>query len=179
MRDDRNRWTPPQGADCGFSIGAVTCRLLALPRQTLVSGPTARADHAPVHGWPEVVTGEAYTIALRRDRVVRVGGDVVPEGWDRDAGLARSDISGGWAVIELDGKGAISVLKRGTELSLDRPSASVVRKLFGLDVWLYRHGTEDRFRLHIVHALTNALIGNLEAAARFEDTAPIARGSGV
>ena len=105
----------------------------------------------PVIGWPDVATGEAYRITLRRDRVVDVGGEAPEEGWNAERGEATSDITDGWSVFDLSGPRAFDILKRGTEISLDTLSASVARRLFGLDVWLYRHSNDGwhRQRKHI------------------------------
>ena len=166
MRDDAHRWTPPPGLAEQTDLGGATLAAAILPRQTLISGTHVRQNSPlPLIGWPDIALGDAYRFTLRRDRVVEVGGDARPEGWNVETGEAASDITDGWSVLALSGPRAIDILKRGTEVSLNEPSASVVRKLWGLDVWLYRHGGEDRFRLHIAHAMDEALIGNIRAAA--------------
>ena len=166
MRDDSHKWTPPAGVPAPLDLGGATLRAALLPRQTLISGTAVRQNSPlPVIGWPDVATGEAYRITLRRDRVVEVGGDAPEEGWNAERGEATSDITDGWSVFDLSGPRAFDILKRGTEISLSEPSASVVRKLWGLDTWLYRHGSEDTFRLHIARAMEEALIGHIKAAA--------------
>lgn len=163
MRDDSQRWDPVETLTAPLDFGAARLSRVTGLRQTLISGRhVAQADTV---GWPAPASGTPYRIALRRDRVVEVGGPAGHDGWDSASGEARSDISDGWTILELDGAGALELLKRGTELSLAEPSASTVRKLWGLDCWLYRIETEDRYRLHIARALDQALIGHLKRAA--------------
>ena len=163
MRDDRHLWTPPVALHDGFNLGGARLVEIALSRQTMISGPGARK--AGDIGWPEVVGRATYRITLRRDRAIEVGGDVRPEGWDSTKGAAVSDVSDATRVFDLSGAQAFDILKRGTEISLDQPSASVVRLLFGIEVWLYRIKDERTFRLHVAHALGEALVGHLKAAA--------------
>ena len=166
MRDDAHRWTPPPGLAEQTDLGGATLGVAILPRQTLISGTNVRQNSPlPLVGWPDIATGDTYRITLRRDRVVEVGGNARHEGWNAETGEATSDITDGWSVFDLSGPRAIDILKRGTEVSLNEPSASVARKLWGFDVWLYRYEAEDRFRLHIARALDEALIGNIRAAA--------------
>ncbi len=165
MRDDRLKWTAP-GDQSTFDPEGATLTGIAPPRQSLISGTAVRAaSPLSLIGWPDIAPAAPYRITLRRDRVVEIGGAPVTEGWNSDSGQAHSDITDAYAVLDLQGPRAFDILKRGTEISHDLPSASVVRKLFGLDVWLYRHADENNYRLHIVHALTEPLIGNLKAAA--------------
>ncbi|MCV6591504.1 MAG: hypothetical protein OIF48_01020 [Silicimonas sp.] len=163
MRDDSQTWAAPAPLTAPLDLGGATLGRVTGLRQTLISGTRVLSTSAT--GWPAPVQGAPYRIVLRRDRVVEVGGAAHPEGWDEAAGEARSDISDGWTLLELSGAGAFGLLRRGTELSLAEPSASVVRKLWGLDVWLYRFEAEDKFRLHIARALDEALIGHLRLAA--------------
>lgn len=166
MRDDSRKWTPPESVPAPLDLGGATLWVAILPRQTLISGTATRQNSPlPVIGWPDVATGEAYRITLRRDRVVEIGGDARPEGWDAERAEATSDITDGWSVLDLSGPRAFDILKRGTEISLSEPSASVVRKLWGLDTWLYRHEADNKFRLHIARAMEEALIGHIKAAA--------------
>ena len=75
MRDDSHKWTPPAGVPDPLDLGGATLRAALLPRQTLFSGTAVRQNSPlPVIGWPDVATGEAYRITLRRDRVVGVDG---------------------------------------------------------------------------------------------------------
>ena len=166
MRNDVHRWSPPLGLLTPFEGPGVVLTAVQLKLQSLISGPDVRAASAlPLIGWPDIAPTAPYRITLRRDRVVEVDGEKASEGWDSTMGQAFSDISDGWSVFDLTGPQAFGVLKRGTEVSLGRPSASVARKLWGLDVWLYRHGSEATFRLHIARAMDEALIGHIRAAA--------------
>jgi len=53
-------------------------------------------------------------------------------------------------------KSSLELLKRGAEISLDEPSQSAVRFLFGYEVIIYRTSSTD-FRLHIDHTYADAL----------------------
>lgn len=168
MRDDRNRWTAPDSNPATLDLGGATLERLAPLRQSLISGPGVRAASAlQLIGWPDIAPAQPYAIVLRRDRIVEVGGDPGTEGWDTGTNRAFSDISQAYAVFDLGGPRAFDILKRGTEITHDLASASVARKLFALDVWLYRHRTDDRYRIHVTHALSEALAGNLVAASEF------------
>ncbi|NIZ13037.1 hypothetical protein [Phaeobacter sp. HF9A] len=56
-------------------------------------------------------------------------------------------------------------LRRGSEVSLEVPSASVARALFGLGVFLYRFGDEHRFRVHVAQSQAEPLLKSLKAMA--------------
>ena len=169
MRDDRHRWTEPGAPFQPINLGQATlCEVTGL-RQTLISGTRVLKD-APALGWPEIAPGTTYRIALRRDRVVEIGGPDHAEGWNASTSQASSDITDGFRIFELSGPLAFALLTRGTEISLDLPSASVVRRAFGLDLWLYRHGNDTTFRLHVARAYGEALISTLEAAAKVMPT---------
>lgn len=164
MRDDRHLWTAPVDWTDALEFDGARLSAVKVTRQVLVSGKGVH-DDATI-GWPDIAASGAYRISLRRDRVVEINGDARAEGWDAAQNRACSDVTNGFAVIQLTGPNAIHILKRGTEISVRQPSASVARQLFGLDVWLYRHGTPDGFRMHVAHAFEQALIGHLTTAAR-------------
>lgn len=163
MRDDRHLWTPPARLTDPLELGGVTLVQVNVGRQVMISGVGIGADGI---GWPEVASGDVYRIALRRDRVVAVGGPVRADGWDMDAAQAVSGISDGFEVFELSGPNAMGVLQRGTEITIDQVSSSVARVLFGLGVWVYRHGNETTFRLHASRAQSEALKGYLTEAGQ-------------
>ena len=165
MRDDSRKWTPPADLSAPIDLGMATLSRFDPARLSLISGPKVRRTGPAPVGWPDVATGDTYRLSLRRDRIVEVGGAEGRDGWDKDTGRAFSDITDAYASIALSGPGAFEILKRGTEISPSIPSASVARRLFGLDVWLYRYGSDDSFRLHVVHAYEEALLGNVKAAA--------------
>ena len=152
MRDDSHRWDASISADMsadmsivkdGLSIAAV-----ALNRQTLISGPAVLTQvEDQVVEWPGVAASAAYTLCLRRDRVLVVNGPDVADGWDVEEQLAISDVSDAY-------------------LSLTVPSRSVARMLFGLGVLLYRVGAKNRFRIHVASAQADALWKSLQTAAR-------------
>ncbi|MCK0151388.1 hypothetical protein MWU54_15205 [Marivita sp. S6314] len=166
MRDDRNKWAASGTLGDGFEIGDVVVSRVRVSRQLLVSGPRVRTQiDVPTVGWPEICEATTYALSLRRDRVLVVNGDPVEDGWDDATSQARSDASDLYSVFDLSGRDAFNVVKRGTEISMESPSRSVLRRFFGLQVMLYRVQAEDRFRLHVARASEDALLGYLESAA--------------
>lgn len=154
MRNDNARWRPAQGMDRpAFSVSNIDLRLVRPRRQTLISGPYAKAlalaGVKAATGWPDIASGTPYAVRLRRDRILLVDGPALRDGWHEAAGVAVSDMTDGYAVIELAGSGALSVLRRGTEISADMPSASVARGFGGYATLIYAFKAEDRFRLHL------------------------------
>lgn len=89
MRDDRHRWTPQSAHFDPIMIGAVTLQEIKLNRQIMVSGPAVRDTFGPATGWPAVVSGDSYTLSLRRDRVLIVNGPAMAAGWDAAQDQAR------------------------------------------------------------------------------------------
>lgn len=166
MRDDTGRWDAPR-ADQPLDADGVSLRPARIVRQVLVSGRHAlRRTALPLVEWPNVAAPrDGLALCLRRDRVLEVDGPARTDGWDGEAGLAVSDVTDGLAVFDLGGPRAFDILRRGTEIGLDRPSRSVARVLFGLDVLIYRTD-EDVFRLHVPRAAAEALRGFVDAAAR-------------
>ncbi|WP_109565835.1 hypothetical protein [Jannaschia seohaensis] len=135
-------------------------------RQTLVSGPGVLSHPGPPQiGWPEIGPEGPVALRLRRDRVLLVDGPVMAEGWDAATGCAVTDMGSGLAVLQIKGPAAFDIVGRGAELSLDTPSRSVARLVFGLEVALYRHGQADRIRLHVDRSLTGTLWAALQDAA--------------
>ena len=165
MRDDRDLWSAPRGLQAPLALPGADLSAVTLTRQTMISGASLSTSKAPRIGWPEIVQTDNYRLSLRRDRIVDVNGVEKPDGWDDASGQATSDVTHGCSVFQLTGPDAFGILKRGTEISLSQPSASVARKLFGLDVWLYRFGSKDGFRLHVAHAFGETLIAHLNTAA--------------
>jgi len=157
------RWTAPGAAAQPQIWEGVTLTPVTGIGQTLISGPAVL--QGTEGGWPGVVTGQTYRLALRRDRVLEVGGDACTPGWDRTQDAAFSDATGLYAVFDLEGPAAFDLLTRGTEVSLGVPSRSVARQLFGWDVLLYRRGAE-RFRLHIGPAHAEGLVHLLSRAQK-------------
>jgi len=167
MRDDSARWDAPRKVSAVWKRDAVSIREITLPRLTLISGADVLADHPNAIGWPAIASGDSYTLCLRRDRVLEVGGPDRPEGWDSATGRAISDLNGGEAVFEVTGPNALPFLTRGAELDLTAPSRSALRGLFGMAATLYRYGAEDQFRLHVSlargQAMWHALVSTAEA----------------
>lgn len=157
MRNDTARWPATTvGQKPDASSAGVTLRHITPAQQTLISGPRKAAltlvKQKEVVGWPEIATGETYAISMRRDRLIMIGGGITKYGWDDKAGLAISDVSSGYEIMSISGHRAYDVLRTGTELPLDQPSRSALRLWNGYGVILYRHGTEDTYRIHAASA---------------------------
>ncbi len=170
MRDDRNKWPSPVLNDAtrgdatrGEPTSAetetvsglnITLSRIKLQRQVWVSG-TSALQRFKCHSWPSITPGfkqaQAYSVCLRRDRVLLVNGTLMKDGWDAQLDLAITEVSDSYYVFKLVGENSLAVLRRGTEISLTTPSASAMRKLFGYDVVLYRTA-EIEFCLHIDRA---------------------------
>jgi|GEM_PF-1031098 len=158
MRDDRHRWPAAGGPDRPPLIGRdVAASLIRLPRQTVLSGPytacmSLAAVTTPAVGGDSAATGDHYAIRQRRDRVLVVGGTAIDDGWHPDPGIAVSDMTAAYAVIELAGPGVQRVIASGTEFVAG--SRSAARLWHGFSCLLYRHG--DSYRLHIRSAHLDA-----------------------
>ncbi|MDB9707250.1 hypothetical protein OAA76_01520 [Planktotalea frisia] len=162
MRDDRNKWDELRGVDDIIDTNGAMVSTVSCPRQTLISGVNVLQQTGPVIGWPDIATSRTYSLSVRRDRVLIVGGDFREDGWHQDLGQAVSDASGAYTVLEISGPNAFELLKRGTELSLKIPSRSVARLAFGVGVFLYRHTNETTFRLHVASAQCQTMWQSLE-----------------
>lgn len=170
MRDDKHRWTPQRDKSKETSAPGVTIKALKIPRLTMVSGTNVlQQTSLSLVEWPEVAQGEVYAISLRRDRLMEVNGPQRVDGWDADQALAISNVSDAFSQVEVIGPNALSVLRRGTELDLSVPSRSAIRLLFGLSVFLYRHGSESNYRVHVASGYDEALWHALTDAARHLD----------
>jgi hypothetical protein len=154
MRNDTDRWAAPLGENRADVVGEnATLSLCKLPRQTLLSGPIepclALAKQQVAIGWPEVVPSKTYALRLRRDRILAVNGPALADGWNEEIGVAISDMSGGYAVLQLSGTGALSILATGTELTPNLTSRSAMRRFYRQEVVLYRWQNPTTYRLHI------------------------------
>lgn len=146
MRDGSGRWSAPFDSSETLSAGGVAISTFRPGRLCLVSGVDAlRQTGLPLVGWPAPAPSGGYALVLRRDRVLEVDGPPREDGWDGAAGLAVSNVTDGYHAFLIEGQGAFELLKTGAELSLDRPSASAARPLWGLPAILYRLGAETRF----------------------------------
>ena len=170
MRDDRDLWAPALGLAAPLALHGADLSAVSLMRQSLISRIASLPKDEPQIGWPDVVETDCYRLSLRRDRIVEINCEARPEGWDASRQQAVSDVTHGYSVFHLSGPNALGILKRGTEISLNTPSRSVARVLFGLDVWLYRFGAEDAFRLHVPRAFGEAMIAHLTRAAHLSQT---------
>ena len=151
MRDDTARWDTP--VSLSYSSSTLNIAEVELPAQFWVSGTDvlARFKDQSVR-WPDVVGSDTYALTLRRDRVLLVGRIDMPLGYASGSGLAVSDVSDAFQVIEISGPAAFERLCHGAELDLRKPSSSVMRRAFGAEVMLYRFGDDTRFRMHVPRA---------------------------
>ncbi|WP_342077316.1 hypothetical protein [Yoonia sp. SS1-5] len=171
MRNDTDRWAATTvGQKAPASFAGVTMSHVTGLEQTLISGPRAAAlSHVQLTsaiGWPDCATGERYAVSLRRDRVLAIGFACGRFGWNDEAGLAISQMSQGYGVVDLTGPDALPILQTGTELSPKTPSASAVRLWHGYDLIVYALGHNDGFRLHIPAALLEAAWDMLSRQAK-------------
>lgn len=165
MRNDTMRWAAASEADRP-SVGNDDARISIYrpQRQTLVSGPYSaalnRTRMGAAVGWPEDASGAAYAVRLRRDRILVINGSAVVDGWHSDGGLAVSEMTFAYAIIDLDGPKSLDILRQGTELTLS-PSASVAREFSGFGIFLYSRGINS-FRLHVRRSHLEAIWSLLE-----------------
>ena len=154
MRNDNQRWTPPTPLS---RVGdGVTVTQVDVGGQVYVSGADVRDRFAGhLAAWPDVADGDTYVLSLRRDRVLLVGPTELKPGFAN--GLAITDMSDAFDVIDLTGPKAVERLKTGGEIRFDQPSQSVVRRLFGVEVMLCRL-PRGGFRLHIPRTLSQAVV---------------------
>ena len=161
MRDDSRRWPEFNLDKAPVKLGDVILSSAKVARQTVISGPLENAlklcGLEKAQGWPDVVTEETYALRLRRDRILVVNGPPLEDGWHAEHGLAVSDMSGGLVVFEIDGPGALPILRRGTEINVNEPSLSVTRRLWGHATEIYRYQGNNRLRLHVPVSLSFSL----------------------
>jgi hypothetical protein len=159
MRNDSHKWDAPPAQRPPLIRNNLTIRPIALHRQTLLGGPIKtclqRAKQTKATGWPEPASGDSYALRLRRDRILLVNGPDLPDGWHPD-GIAISDMTHGYACIELSGKDALSLLNQATGLDPATPSNSCMRLFHGWPCLIYKWQTGS-FRLHIEHPHTEPL----------------------
>ncbi|MEM6589631.1 MAG: hypothetical protein AAF641_14385 [Pseudomonadota bacterium] len=167
MRDDSQRWAPPRDRVVEVTASGIAIRSFDIARLTMISGTRAlTATQLAIADWPNTVEGDSYAISLRRDRILEVNGPARPDGWDADQNLAICDVTDAYTQVEITGPAALSLLNRGTELDPNTPSRSAARLLFGLGVFLYRHGHFDTYRIHAGSAQDEALWHALTDAAK-------------
>jgi hypothetical protein len=157
MRDDRQKWTPVPDHYAPLRSATVTVAPRPPVRQTLVSGATVLQDAGSAIGWPDIAGTSPYRICLNRDQILEVEGDAQATGWDAARGCAISDMTDGYVVFDISGPGGLDLLCTGGEIRLQESSRSVVRRLWGMDVLLYRYMNPRRFRLHVTRSLAPAL----------------------
>lgn len=161
MRNDNLKWQPSNITPETITAGEHSLTCLHNMSQTLISGPRQEALElaglSQCTAWPDIAEGDHYGLSMRRDSILLIGGTPVPQGWLAQQGLAVSDASGQYQVIELKGPQALKLLQQGTELDINQPSAATVRLWHGYGVLLYRHQQQDCFRLHVTRGHFDAL----------------------
>ncbi|WP_299751588.1 hypothetical protein [uncultured Tateyamaria sp.] len=163
MRDDRNKWPPVRNGEREPLIGCgVQARRIQVQRQTVLSGALDNCLQlinatSAVAGGEDQAVGNTYALRQRRDRVLAVNGPALKDGWHATHGVAVSDMSSAYALIELSGENAVHVIATGTEFVPDQLSASVSRLWHGFGNVLYRHGPDDAYRMHVRSAQFEAV----------------------
>ena len=165
MRDDRNKWASYEPSST-FRFGETRLTPVDLSQQHIISGPAVLSQiDAPLVCWPDVASEAEYAVVLRRDRVLAVNGPARSEGWEEASCLAVSNANCLYSVFDLRGPDALSLLKRGTEISLATRSKSSVRQIFGIETILYPISACGGFRLHVPRAYAAALMHQLHTLA--------------
>ena len=152
MRDFAEKWTPVPNWEkqkietAGFSVN----RVFGL-HQTLISGGI---DLAPVKkkpiGWGPVAKGNDYTIQISRDRILHISDKPKKGsfGWNAK-GFAISRADDLYAIFEISGDSVSQVFARATTLNWQGDSKSASMQFSKLNALVYRHGEENKLRIHI------------------------------
>jgi len=169
MRDDTAFWPAPYSAGAQLVSTSVTIEQKRMP-QMMVSGATL-AEAFPQKSWPRIGWGTQApdgpcALSLRRDRLLLLNATDLSTGWHASQGFAATDMSAGLAVFQLSGTGALALLSQGGPLSPDIPSASVMRRMWGVDVMLYMGPEPNQMRLHVPAARAPAVWHMLEGLMR-------------
>ena len=171
MRDDSTKWHPALGMDRhDIDTGGVRISLIHPDRMTLISGPCNAALEwsgiGTAIGWPEVASGHSYALRCRRDQILVVNGPDLTDGWHADRGLAVSDMTDGFGVVDICGGDALAILCRRTEISHEEPSRSANRAFFGYAVMIYAYDAQNHFRMHVPRQLLDGLWSLLQSFAQ-------------
>ena len=150
MHDVTDRWPDPRAQDLRIMRDGLSILPLPARPMALISGPVSRAlatcGQMRAWGWPDPVPDGPVALRLRRDRILMLGGPRLEDGWNADSGLAISRMDGAWLGLTIGGRRAFDLIRRGTEISLAQPSASVTRLFCGVEIALWR-SAEEEFRL--------------------------------
>jgi sarcosine oxidase gamma subunit len=152
---------PPAWSEARIEAPAVSVRAVCGPAQ-LISGAvetwlSARAESTL--GPRDRCTQASYALRLAPDTVLRVGEPAVESGWHEAERIAVSDAGDAWMIFEVEGEGALALLRQGGEYPFDEapgPATESARMLFaGLVVAVSRR--EAGWRLHVDRAWAPAL----------------------
>lgn len=176
MREISKRWSPPPDRSHPVidrhDLEITWVRGL---RQTLLSGDlkAARADHAaetPEVGLCGIANEGRALVRLARDRALLVSEladePEIEPGWHA-AGYAATPMDDAWAVLDLAGPKAASIVAQGAAVDLGRANASPSAALLFAGCWciLYRRAS-DRARLHVEQPFAAYMASWLNKVAR-------------
>jgi sarcosine oxidase subunit gamma len=120
-------------------------------------------------GWPApdraIQNGKAAILWSSRAQAFLV--NAAPEGLEASAAL--TDISDGWVVLALEGKGAADALARLVPLDLSPaafPEAATARSGLGHMMLLLHRAGAERFHLYVFRSMAATAIHELEAAMK-------------
>ena len=152
---------PPVWSEARIEAPCLRVRAILSPAQ-LVSGAVdawlaSRAESAL--GPRDRCAQERYALRLAPDMVLRVGEPAVEPGWHEAERVAVSDAGDAWMSFDVEGEGALALLRQGGEYPFDEaagPATESARMLFaGLVVAVSRR--ETGWRLHVDRAWAPAL----------------------
>lgn len=158
MRNDSHKWDAPAESDEVLCTETLHITRIRPERQTIVSGVNAlKQTTLPLVSWPGGAGERSFALVLRRDRILEINGPERPDGWDDASTIAVSDMTDGYAVLDVKGTGALELLKRGGFVDVEKESRSVARSLFGLPALLYRRRDKDHFTIHVSRTFEQTL----------------------
>jgi hypothetical protein len=164
MLDLSSKWPrPPDWTAAHMHCAGTEVRCRSVGAQVLVSGPMERIGVTfPGFGAPacllEAVAGDSYAVRIARDRVLLVGpaADDLVSGW-HPAGLAITRMDAGLLAFEAKGEGTEGIMARGMAVDLGTRSPSAAAGFAGFEALIYRHGPEQRLRIHVSRTLAASL----------------------
>lgn len=173
MRDLAGKWPAvPDWASAAIQAGGVSVRAVGGLSQLLVSGDLRAWNRETGMvgegvGALALAEGSRYAVRVARDRLLAVSDTpfTVAPGWHPE-GFAVTPLDAALIVFEIAGPGLPGIIARGTTLDPDTASPSASLLFAGIGVFLYRHGSADRVRLHVDRGLASYLWQWLEAASQ-------------
>jgi sarcosine oxidase gamma subunit len=168
-RDLSETWpAPPDWPTAVLERADVQARTIAGLIQHLVSGNLtayAQADETVGTGIGAVasVSGDRYALRLARDRMLAIGarGDLAQPGWHA-AGFSVTDVSAAFHVFEFSGTGLPRLLAEAMLIDPEQGGPSAAAVFAATPAIVYRHGPEQRLRLHVERGLATSVWNWLE-----------------